>query len=219
MQSILQKAKRMKHNYRRVLIFDVETNGLIPIKNEGLLMPSILQLSFIIYDNEMKTVLKTYDSYIRVGETIKISQKITDLTGITRETCDQLGRPIEECLSEFYNEYVKCDCIVGHNIEFDKRMIKVEIDRCYKQMEMDFTDIRKIFDKNYMKEKGIVNYCTMQHGKSVCNLIRVNKNEKKYIKSPKLEELYMHIFNDIPKKLHNSLIDTYVTMQCFIKMI
>ena len=55
--------------YKRILIFDVETNGLIP-KNKGVAgagdslpeekeeNPYILQLSFIIYDPKNKQILK-----------------------------------------------------------------------------------------------------------------------------------------------------------------
>ena len=34
----------------------------------------------------------------------------------------------------------------------------------------------------------------------------------------KLEELYKHLFGDIPNNLHDSLIDTYICLRCFVKM-
>lgn len=39
-----------------------------------------------------------------------------------------------------------------------------------------------------------------------------------YKKNPKLAELYMHLFGEVPQGLHNSLVDTYACMRCFLMM-
>ena len=89
----------MKRN--TVMVFDVETTGLIPKRGPKTIFtddisisPYILQLSFIVYDMNTSEVIKTFNSYIDIDDTIEISPKITELTGIVRETCQTLGKTI-----------------------------------------------------------------------------------------------------------------------------
>ena len=113
----------------RALVFDVETSGLIPKNKEGVKledMPHILQLSYVVFDTNGWKVVKSGDAYINVSQTVAISSKITELTGITRDMCDK-GIPIQTALREFGREYMTCDIIVAHNINFDRQMIKIEI--------------------------------------------------------------------------------------------
>ena len=80
---------------KRIMVFDVETTGLLPKKDTITKVsptlqyfPHILQLSFVIYNTKYWCNEKIYNKYIRVGPEIEISAKITELTGITRELCN-----------------------------------------------------------------------------------------------------------------------------------
>ena len=122
---------------KRIMVFDVETTGLLPKKDPILKtmptideFPHILQLSFVIYNTKFWCIEKTFDKYIRVPDSVEISAKITELTGITRELCSgPNSTSIDAALAEFYYEYCHCDCIVAHNIDFDKTMIRTELER------------------------------------------------------------------------------------------
>ena len=62
--------------------------------------------------------------------------------------------------------------------------------------------------------------CTMKLGNAVCNIKHIHPvTGKRVSKYPKLVELHQHLFNSIPKNLHNSLIDVYVCFRCFYKLI
>ena len=62
------------------LIFDVETTGLLP-KGKKLIpvpiheYPHILQLSYAIYDLAQKKIIKQYDSYINIDDSVEITEK------------------------------------------------------------------------------------------------------------------------------------------------
>ena len=77
----------------RVLVFDTETNGLLPKcdKNTNLRVideyPYIIQLSFVLYNLETNMIEQTYNKYIKVADDVIISDKITEITGITKEVC------------------------------------------------------------------------------------------------------------------------------------
>jgi|MDSV01.3.fsa_nt_gb DNA polymerase III epsilon subunit-like protein len=207
-----------KTNRRRVMIFDVETTGLLPKDRTGIPLtelPHILQISFVIFDTQYWRVVKSVDFHINVPSTVEISPLVTELTGITREKCDN-GTTILNALLEFQKEYMLCNMIVAHNIQFDREMIRVEMERNREQI-LTF-DTNMIFNAEYEKSANKEIYCTMQMGRNVCKIERVSKLGKTYFKSPKLIELYEHSFGMSPKNLHNSLVDTYVCLRCFVKM-
>ena len=87
----------------RYLVFDVETTGLLPKQSQNQRIsisdyPYIIQLSFVIYDLEQRKIIKTYDSYIKIPETVIISQYVSNLTGITNEICNSKGVPITDAI-------------------------------------------------------------------------------------------------------------------------
>jgi len=200
------------------MIFDVETTGLLPRDRTGIPLtelPHILQISFVIFDTQYWRVVKSVDFHINVPSTVEISPLITELTGITREKCDS-GTTILNALLEFQKEYMLCNMIVAHNIQFDREMIRVEMERNREQI-LTF-DTNMIFNAEYEKSVNKEIYCTMQMGRNVCKIESLTKTGKTYFKSPKLIELYEHLFGMSPKDLHNSLVDTYVCLRCFVKM-
>ena len=200
------------------MIFDVETTGLLPRDRTGIPLtelPHILQISFVIFDTQYWRVVKSVDFHINVPSTVEISPLVTELTGITREKCDS-GTTILNALLEFQKEYMLCNMIVAHNIQFDREMIRVEMERNREQI-LTF-DTNMVFNAEYEKSVNKEIYCTMQMGRNVCKIESLTKTGKTYFKSPKLIELYEHLFGMSPKDLHNSLVDTYVCLRCFVKL-
>ena len=117
---------------RMVMVFDVETTGLLPKKIAGQEIPIesypyIIQLSFVVYDLFNKNNVVCYDSYIKIPENVEIPSEVTALTGITKEICNEKGRSIIEALDKFYEAYMMAEVIIGHNIEFDEKMILIEL--------------------------------------------------------------------------------------------
>ena len=91
-------------------------------------------------------------------------------------------------------------------------MIFVE---CFRhRLPQNFT----LFDENHKINKR--EYCTMKNTRQYCNIVRLSRTNKPYIKSPSLIELYQKIFPEaiIPTDLHNSLVDILITMRCYVKL-
>lgn len=194
----------------RILFFDTETTGLIPKDLDPEKFPHIIQLSFIEYDLSSNTILKTYNQYINVSETVVISDEITTITGITREKCNT-GVPIEEALIEFYNSYWNADAIVAHNISFDKQMIINEYKRHSQKFEF-------LFPLYILRLETQIEFCTMRMGLLHTNYWIINKNGKSFKKNPKLNELYETLFETKLENAHDALVDTTACMDCFKKM-
>lgn len=194
----------------RILFFDTETTGLIPKDLDPEKFPYIIQLSFIEYDLSLNTILKIYNQYINVSETVVISDEITTITGITREKCN-MGIPIEEALIDFYNSYCNADAIVAHNIAFDKQMILNEYKRQAPKFEF-------LFPLYILRLETQIEFCTMRMGLLHTNYWIKNKNGKSFKKNPKLNELYETLFETKLENAHDALVDTTACMDCFKKM-
>ncbi len=187
----------------RILVFDTETTGLPTEKNPNIYetqkWPYIIQLSYIIYDNEMNKVVVLVNDYINILMDIQISKESQQFHKITREMLNK-GIDIKEALDKF-NKYVKhCDLVVGHNVSFDKRMIIVE-------------GIR-----NKIKINIVDTYCTMKNSIEICKIEKINSNGDIYLKFPSLSELHFHLFKKIPKNTHNALIDILICLRCYCKI-
>ena len=111
-------------------------------------------------------------------------------------------------LHEFMIDFMNCDYIVAHNIDFDKKMILAELKR------LGRTDD---FHKVLHKQKYV---CTLMETIHICKLEAINKLGNIYFKFPKLIETYEKLFGYIPSidKLHNSLIDVVICLRIFSKL-
>jgi DNA polymerase III epsilon subunit-like protein len=211
---------------RKYLVFDVETTGLIPKRSASSVpnikeYPHIIQLSFVLYDITEQTAIQTYNSYVNINKEVVISEQITNLTGITREMCETQGNPIIEIIYEFYQAYVQCDGLVAHNISFDESMILIEIERNREILMKTVSPCLSIFNPMYEKFRGIEKYCTMKSGTNICNIMVESKiaGKSPSKKWPKLIELYSVLFNgETVNGLHNSLVDVYACIRCYLKM-
>tara|TARA_B110001450_G_scaffold254809_1_gene280945 strand:- start:21551 stop:22216 length:666 start_codon:yes stop_codon:yes gene_type:complete len=199
----------------KILVFDTETTGL-PTKGASIYelnkWPYIIQLSYIYYDlSTNKITIK--DNYIKISDSVKIEEESYNIHKISKDILNEKGISIKSALYEF-NDYLKlCDLVIGHNISFDKRMIFAESLR--NNVDQNFTIYKE--NKKICKPE----YCTMRSTTQFCNIERLNKQNKPYLKVPKLTELYQKLFPDaiIPENLHNSLVDILITFKCYMKMI
>tara|TARA_B110000879_G_scaffold208890_1_gene295388 strand:- start:1038 stop:1760 length:723 start_codon:yes stop_codon:yes gene_type:complete len=212
---------------RRFLVFDVETSGLLPNKRGTAnslpitAYPYILQLSFAIYDLTEKKIIRQYDSYVDIPDDIRISEFVTNLTGITNEICKEKGKPIVEVLEQFYEAYMFCEGIVAHNLDFDEKMVMVELERNRPAIMEKAPYCFMTFNTMYEKVHGIDRYCTMKKGTEICNILVESKypGRAPSKKWPKLIELYGILFDGATVEgLHNSMVDVLTCLRCYLKM-
>jgi len=212
---------------KTVLVFDVETSGLLPKKNKSNpnhipveAYPHILQLSYALYDISSNELLDTYDTYIKVNKEVEISTFITNLTGITRANCIK-GVSIIEALTQFYKAYITSDVIVAHNIDFDKKMILVELERNRQAIIKNFPECMTLFNSTYEELNGVEHYCSMRKGTIITNIMVESKFPGKppSLKWPRLNELYAKLFDgETVDGLHNAMVDVLVCLRCYMKM-
>lgn len=216
----------------RILIFDTETTGLPPRGVKTLTMananafPHIVQFSYIIYNTGTNQVEKIQDSIIKIPDSVSISQDSIHIHGITKERCNTKGVDILPLLNQFEEDVQLCNLVIGHNMEFDMKMIYAEL---YRRViacsviacsAIESKENEKIYWSMYKRFLGYSKKfdCSMKRGKKLCNLKTVTMNGREFIKYPTLSELHSKLFGHVPANLHNSLNDCIVCFRCYYKL-
>jgi len=191
--------------------------------------PSIVQLSYIIYDTENPNNIKIFNKYIDIPDNIIISDSSFDIHHISREKIEhepaEKKALISDVVLEFMDDIMKSDVkiVVAHNVQFDRKMIVAELLRLKK--EPISPDIEKQL-QFLMDHKKFI--CTMDATAPVCNIqMAVHYKDKKTgedkvfykVKSPRLIESYQYYFGYQPsgEALHDAVIDVIICLRVFIK--
>lgn len=204
--------KNYLYDYNRdimkVLVFDTETTGLPEGRNTSITevekWPHIIQISYLLYDTERVNMLLCEDHIIKLDESVYISEESVRIHGITRSQSTRKGVPLIEAIRKFNSVLQIADCVVGHNLSFDKRMIMVECRRL--KISHHFTN---------QNGSGVKEYCTMKNSITLCAIEVVSKNGNSYYKYPKLQELHHKLFGNIPNGTHDSLGDVLICLRCY----
>jgi DNA polymerase-3 subunit epsilon len=176
----------------KLLVFDTETSGLPKHKYSSIYntseWPHILQLSYIVYDLDNNEIIAQENDYIKIRTYIKISKESYNVHKISKDFLKK--------------EHMKhCNIVVGHNVEFDQKMINVE---CY----------RRSIEIEWKPE-----FCTMKNSVNICKIEKVNLNNETYFKYPTLNELHVYLFKKEPKNLHDALTDIMICLRCYGKIL
>jgi len=204
----------------KVLIFDTETSGLplnikiAPNFDNVFDWPSIVQLSFVVYDTTNHTVCQIADDIISLPAHTPLSVESVAIHGITRERIANEGQELSKVLDVFFAAVAGVDVVVAHNVQFDKSMLEVELLRI-----IDDTGSERAVKQMEILQKNVSWYCTMKKSVTVCNILVTNNRGGQYAKFPTLLELHLHLFHIAPKNLHNSLNDVVVCLRCYLKMV
>ncbi len=116
--------------------------------------------------------------------------------GITQQEAEMNGLPIKVGLENVANLLSDVSKIVCHNKGFD---INILLSECYRYQYLDLAQ----------KITNMEQDCTMEMGKLYMNVS----------KSPKLIELYEHLFKKELDQKHRAQDDAQACQQCFYKML
>jgi|UniRef100_A0A6C0CWY9 DNA polymerase III epsilon subunit-like protein len=204
----------------KFIVYDTETTGLPASKDAKMtsteLWPHIVQLSYLKYDSE-RNQLEEKDSVIKVPENVVMDEKNIAIHGITNEVSQTKGVSLIPVIDEFINDIGDVDLVIGHNLEFDLKMMVVELFRIINESTDEA--VKQIYSEKMEKLYSLNKYyCTMKNSINVCKLPSPYKKYRDEYKYPRLDELHSHLFGIKPQKLHNSSNDVLVTFRCFYKL-
>ncbi|WP_185850761.1 DNA polymerase III subunit alpha [Blattabacterium cuenoti] len=182
-------------------IFDTETTGLpqnyhLPIKNTEN-WPRVVQIAWQSHD--ILGNLIEFKNFIIKPDEYDIPFNSFIIHGITNEIADKEGKNLDFVLTEFQKTIDKSEYIIGHNLEFDIKVINCEFFRLKKRIDFEK---KKILDTKELS----VNYCKLP-------------GIRKKFKWPTLSELYHKLFGVSLPYLHNAANDVKATSRCFLELI
>jgi DNA polymerase III epsilon subunit-like protein len=203
-----------------ILVFDTETTGLPQTKLlnpiTAHLWPHVVQFSYVIYDTDSHKILKIVDSIIKVPDGIIIGDESIKIHGITNEMSEK-GNDLTILLEVFFQDIQTVKFVIGHNVQFDLNMVKIELLRLIENKTLTNEQFRLYKDILFQVTYVTRFVCTMEDTKQYCNILTKSKKGDMYQKFPSLKELYHKLFNKTPNNLHNSLNDVLITLICFVE--
>ena len=177
----------------RMLFVDTETTGLPKFRGVNALdrqnnWPNIVSVAWLTYEDG-----KLLESnYSVIKPEWPIPEESTAIHGITQDYATEHGEPLMKVLNKLGADLAKADCIVAHNLEFDKNVL--------------FNSYRWHLDINPWLVWPQNEICTMDKATMEMKLPSKYRNSTQY-KPPSLTELYKDTFNKEPENMHNSLND------------
>ncbi|AFJ90766.1 DNA polymerase III subunit alpha [Blattabacterium sp. (Blaberus giganteus)] len=183
------------------LIVDTETTGLpisynLPITHIDN-WPRIVQISWQSHD--VLGNLIEFKNFIIKPDHYDIPFNAFKIHGITNEKANKYGVDLSFVLHEFKKSFDKSLCLIGHNLEFDIKVIECEF----------FRKKKEIFFKN----KKTLD--TKEISTSYCQL----RTNGKRFKWPTLSELYQKLFGEKITNLHNASNDVKATARSFLELL
>jgi DNA polymerase-3 subunit epsilon len=188
------------------LIYDTETTGL-PIDYKAHVhevdnWPRLVQLAFVVCNDEWETL--TMRNYIIKPDGFEIPEEAADIHGITTQIAESTGVDIEIPLREMAIAQELCGVQVGHNLNFDRKVLGAEF-------------IRNDMDGAYDYSKCLLpRICTMFKTTKLVGLKQEGSNRVKW---PTLEELYSFLFNEPMEGAHDAMVDVMATHACYKRLV
>jgi DNA polymerase III epsilon subunit-like protein len=200
----------------KVIVFDTETSGLPSTTN----IPTIVQFSYVKFDMETGRIEKEVDFVIEQPTGFVIPEEAINIHRVTNEMCAEKGVPILGVLNQFVEDTEDCFRVIGHNIQFDMDRVASVFNKMTNSKHPE--DIRKFYERKlkYMAyQMQPKTFCTMKKSIEFCSIMKTSASGKQYKKFPKLVELYETLFACKPTGLHNSLVDVYACLRCYVALV
>ena len=180
----------------KYLFLDTEVVGSVKTLDMPIEMsdfwPRIFQIGWIITDNKSH-VIKEKNYLIKPIDFV-IPNETAVVHGVTNDVAFKFGSNLKDVLLELYGDIQASIAIIGHNIEYDLKVLCAEFYRLNYMLV-------------YNKKKT---YDTMILGSYLAEMNN---------KWPKLQELYKALFGHSFDGAHNAMMDVIATKDCFWEMV
>lgn len=184
----------------RTLFFDTETTGL-PLWKEPSDhpdQPHVVDLSCELWDDEQ--LVSEFDCIINPG--VPIPPEVVELHGISDEIAKEQGISPVEAWEQFRPLVARADLIVGHNVSFDIRMMRILSARHFGQKW----------------EPMQPTFCTMRKSTNICRIPSRNQRHPEDWKWPTLTEAVRSLFDEEHSDAHRAKPDVIAARRIFFHL-
>jgi DNA polymerase III subunit epsilon len=195
------------------LIFDTETTGHANFREPAshFSQPDLVQLGFILVDTSTWKKQLQLSMLIQptAGLTKDIDPGAQAVHGITKQDCELYGVPLPTALQVLMDALAKADCVVAHNLRFDRAVIETALFRSGMILPPQESSKNAWTELSSMPHRSV---CTMQ---ACIDVLRLPSGRSSY-KWPSLSECYTH-FTKQPElqDAHDALADANACMTIF----
>lgn len=184
----------------KVLVLDTETTGLPlwrePSDHPG--QPHIVDLGCELYDGE--DLIDSLDIIVNPG--VPIPDEVAQIHGITTEIAQRDGVSKAEAIRRFFDLAAQADMLVGHNVSFDIRMIRI--------------DTARVTGAKW--ENPLPTFCTMLKSVNHCRILSDRPKHQHDWKWPRLNEAYRHFFGEELVDAHRALPDCQASRRIYFHL-
>lgn len=186
------------------IIFDTETTGLPQRKAIGQtdhdVWPRIIQLAYAVYDSNHQ-LTHAHSSLIKPDGWVVPDDDFQRANGQSTARCEEHGKPLFDEINRFIVHLSKCKYLIAHNVTFDHKVVKVELDRM---------GVAEVLDSlTYTKA------CTMMLSAST----DIVKDHFGKYKRPSLQALHTILFGSEFDGAHDAGADVAATAKCFFELL
>ena len=194
-----------------ILIYDTETTGLPDFKSpsDAEHQPHIVQFAAILVDPVTRIERVSVDLIVK-PDGWTIPDEVAAIHGITNEIAEACGVHELDVASIFFDLRRNAPLEVAHNIDFDRRIMRIAGMRTGMTREdVEASEAGKVF-------------CTMKAAQSIVNLPPTDRMLAagfKGPKQPKLSECIKHFFDEELDGAHNALVDVRACARLYFHLI
>lgn len=183
------------------LIFDTETTG-IPLWSDPSDDPRqrhVVDIACSLFSATGVEVAR-FDTIINPG--IEIPEEVARIHGITTEIARAQGCTPEQALRPFLELVNEAQLIVGHNVSFDVRMMRIMAAR--------------VLGEKW--ENPHQTFCTMRRSTNICRILKQQPRFDCDWKWPTLAEAIRHFFNEEHSGAHRARADCDASARIFFHL-
>ena len=171
-----------------IIFFDTETTGVDVHKDR------VVEIAWLLTTAAGEIILE--DSRIIKPSGFEIPAESEAIHGISTELATNEGEDLSKVLSDFFSDMEDADLLVGHNLQYDRNIIRSEC-------------LRAKINSNQLSKPQ---FCTMVNSTTFCQLSR---GFGRGFKFPKLAEAYKIIARADLIDCHDALVDTEACKEIF----
>lgn len=183
------------------LVFDTETTGL-PLWNDPSddpRQPHIVDIACSLFDRTGLEI-ERFDAIINPG--VPIPDEVSAIHGITTEIAQAEGVAPVDALGVFLSLIRKADVVVGHNVSFDIRLVRILAARV----------------KGEKWENPLPTFCTMRKTTNICKIVGPKARHPQDWKWPTLAEATRHFFGEEHTNAHRARPDCDASARIFFHL-
>ncbi|MBA4306447.1 MAG: 3'-5' exonuclease [Sphingopyxis sp.] len=184
-----------------ILIFDTETTVLPNWKepSDDPAQPHIVDLAADLCNSDGE-IIASVDSIL--NNKIIIPDDMAAIHGITTEIAERDGVAPSEAIDNFMNLVSQADLIVGHNVSFDVRMMRIMV--------------AKVHGEKW--DNPLPTFCTMRKSTNICKILSNKPRHPEDWKWPTLTEAVRHFFDEEHGNAHRARPDADASRRIYFHL-